>query len=105
MIPEMASTQLNMLTTTPAILGLILLTIAFADSPAEFAATKLDVTVESTRIITPVAPRPAMRIDCAMLVVPIPTICIPKMYIQRLAIVYATAEIIVPFTGFSTSLV
>ena len=46
MIPEIASTQLNMLTTTPAILGLILLTIAFADSPAELAATKLEVTVE-----------------------------------------------------------
>ena len=65
MIPEIASTQLKKLTTTPAIFGLILLIMAFADSPAEFAATKLEVTVESTNIITPVAPRPAIRIDCA----------------------------------------
>ena len=46
MIPEIAKIALNMLTMTPVSLGSRRSNIAFADSPAEFVARKLVVTVD-----------------------------------------------------------
>lgn len=57
----MAITALRALTTMPATFGSTLLTIVFADSPAELVAKKLVVIVESTNIIIPVTPRPAIE--------------------------------------------
>ena len=94
-----------MLMIIPAIFGFILLKIAFEDSPAEFAAKKLVVTVERTTMIIPCTPRPEISIALEMLVVPSPTIPIPLKYIHRLASVYAMADNAVSLTGFLTSLV
>ena len=94
------------LTIIPTILGLSLLYMTFADSPAEFAAMKFVVTVEITMIIIPDIPRFASRIACAMVTVgPIFAISIPIKYIHMLAIVYASADINVALSGFSASLV
>ena len=105
-MPDIASTALKRLTIIPTIFGLSLLYITFADWPAEFAAMKFVVIVESTTIIIPDIPRFARSIACAI-VTPTPmfAISIPIMYIQRLAMVYAVVDSSVAVTGFSTSFV